>query len=446
MTVDTSIYKTIQQPNMLQSMHDLVGTANAFNQYQISDINAQIAQQANKERLAVQPMMSQFMNQDGTFDLKRAAPAIMQVAPQTGPDIISKLSDTTKRQADANAAWMSQDNAQMEQASRGLPLLLNKEKTEQEKGLSDIVSAYPQTEQKINLLRHVLEQCGDDKVKRSAAIQSFFSQSMTLADLKKMQTPDTTAQSSVDSKTGISSTQQTSLSPTWATGIEQGSAVPGTKQQTSLAPGVGESMTRGRVDNVDQMNRHYAGLQDQASGSALALSLTGDIKDLAHRSITGNNADRSAYVNALLNKLGLGSQITGNLQTDTDTLEKKMAQLNLTTPASSDAARSLVSAARPHSGMSADAIDHAADALAGQIKANMAIRNHLTPYKYGNDPVGYQKARESLENIADPRVFQYMNYGKGTPEAQKFLSAMSAKERAELAHKADVLESMGVFK
>lgn len=223
----------------------------------------------------------------------------------------------------------------------------------------------------------------------------------------------------------------------------QGGATPGFVP-TALPPGQVQNI----ADNVDQMGKHYASLQDKASGTQLATSLTGNVKALAQRAITGTDSDKLAYVNGLLAHLpGFTGAPSTDLKTATDLLEKNLSQLNLSTPASSDAARSLVTAARPHSSMTPEAISEATDQLSGQVKANMAVRNFLTPYKFANggagDPNGYQAARQQIEQTADPRIWQLD--GKSPQEQQKFMQSLTPADRNALVKKAQQLHQMGII-
>ena len=160
----------------------------------------------------------------------------------------------------------------------------------------------------------------------------------------------------------------------------------------------------------------------------------------------------------MLNALGVGGQATGDLQHDTDLIEKNMAQLNMATPGTTDAARALVHAGRPNSGMAETSITDAADQVASQIKSNMAVRNFLTPYKFGNngqgDAAGYQNARQTIEGVADPRAWQYQAIpagqkgpaNSGLTARQAFLQKLNPADRDALIKNTGTLESMGVLK
>ena len=222
----------------------------------------------------------------------------------------------------------------------------------------------------------------------------------------------------------------------------QSSGAPSGFVPTGLPPGQAANM----ANNVDEMNRHFAGLQDSASGAQMVQGLTGNIKALATGAATGTESGRKAYVAGLLNALHLGNQATGDLQTDTNLLEKNMAQLSMAAPASTDAARNLVLAARPNSGMSTAAISEAADQVASQVKANMAMRNALQGYKMMGDVQGYANARQRLEQVADPRAWQYEALSPGSPAAKAFVDRLTPADKADLGGKIQQLEQMGMFK
>lgn len=215
----------------------------------------------------------------------------------------------------------------------------------------------------------------------------------------------------------------------------------GGKPSSFVASGLPVGQSENISNNVQEMNRHFSGLQDQAAGSQLVAGLTGNIKALANKAITGTNGDKLAYANGLLAQLGIGK--SEDLKTATDLLEKNMAQLSLGSGGSTDAARTLVQAARPNSHMTPEAIGEAADQVAGQVKANVAMRNMLQPLKLMGDVDSYSKTRTRLEGIADPRAFQFADYG---PQQQvEMLKRLTPQDRAGLRSKIQKLEELHMF-
>jgi hypothetical protein len=91
----------------------------------------------------------------------------------------------------------------------------------------------------------------------------------------------------------------------------------------------------------------------------------------------------------------------------------------------------------------------AAEQIASQVQANMAVRNKLAPLKYANngqgDPNGYQAQRQQLESIADPRAWQYMRLGPGTPAAKAFAGKLTPADRAKLGANIGELEKAGML-
>ena len=219
----------------------------------------------------------------------------------------------------------------------------------------------------------------------------------------------------------------------------------GIQQRSGFVPSglpVGAAQNIG--SNVDEMNRHFASLQDASTGNQLVQSLTGNIKSLAKVAITGTESDKLNYVNGLLAALP-GHGYSDDLKQANDMLAKQMAQLNMSSPQSTDAAMKLRQAGQPNSHMSAGSMNEAADQIASQVQANTAIRNHLSGYKYANngqgDPQAYQQERQNIENVADPRAWQYMSLKPGSPEAKSF-----AQQHPEIGPKVRQLENMGMLK
>ena len=196
--------------------------------------------------------------------------------------------------------------------------------------------------------------------------------------------------------------------------------------------------------NVGEMNTHFSGLNTQAAQLPRTNALVSNIKSLVPNAITGTEQGRKAYVNGLLDSFGLGNQKTNDMQTKTNLLEKYLADLNLQTPAASDAARTLISAARPHGTMDKQSIIDAAEALNAQIKASAAVRDTLTTARNMNDPTTYQAQRSRLEQIVDPRIWQLQ--GKSAAEQRAFMQKLSPQDRADLINKAKQLETYGVLK
>jgi hypothetical protein len=229
-----------------------------------------------------------------------------------------------------------------------------------------------------------------------------------------------------------------------------GSPVPasvGSKPQ-NLGPPVLEVGGKGAIEaNTADMGNHFTKLNGASESLPLVTSLTKTIQGLAPEAFVGPGQDKRQYWAGLGRVFGFN--VTGDAQTDTNLLSKAMAQLNISTPAGTDAARALVEAGQPNVKMDSDAIKEAAGTLLGQAKMQIAERDMLGETRYKNegqgDPAAYQQKRQWFEHNADPRIWQYEDLKKSNPaQAKKFIQRQP--DPSDLADKADALEKGGLFK
>lgn len=179
----------------------------------------------------------------------------------------------------------------------------------------------------------------------------------------------------------------------------------GSPLRPALAPGVEKSIG----GNVETMNKDFEDLYTANKQAPVSLAILDNIKKLAPQAVTGAASDKLAYVNGLLT-LG-GIQPAKDLATATDLLNKNanMLAINMRLGAGgggSDALQALAQAANPNSHMQPEAIQKAADEVAGQIKMRQAQYNKVLPFKLNNDASGYYSAQNEFVKGADPRDFQ----------------------------------------
>ncbi len=206
---------------------------------------------------------------------------------------------------------------------------------------------------------------------------------------------------------------------------------------------------QGMQSATANMTNHFDSLNAAAQSMPLTTALTKTIQGLAPTAFTGVGGDKKQYTAGLMNALGIGDKFTGNSQTDTNLMNKAMAQLNISTPAGTDAARALVEAGQPNSHMNQAAIQEAAGTIAGQVKMNVAERNFLNSTRYENggagDPQAYQQGRQWFEQNADPRIWQYEDLMKNNPAQAKAFIARQP-DKADLITKTQALAGAGFFK
>lgn len=112
MTVDSSIPLGFQQPNGVAMLGNLVSTATAMQQYQQQQIQTQVAQQNNQERIIVQNALQNkdpdlTPGVDGLVDPAKATSKLMQLAPNSWQMYTDKINQnnynmTAARQAALN--------------------------------------------------------------------------------------------------------------------------------------------------------------------------------------------------------------------------------------------------------------------------------------------------------------------------------------------------------
>src|SRR6266404_427991 len=202
-----------------------------------------------------------------------------------------------------------------------------------------------------------------------------------------------------------------------------------------------------QTKTASDMSDHFTALNASAQSMPLVTSLTKTIEGLAPEAFTGPGGDKRQYMAGLARSFGFN--LTGDAQTDTNLLNKAIAQLNISTPAGTDAARALIEAGQPNSKMDADAIKTAAGTIRGQVLMNQAERNFLQTTRLSNrgagDPQAYQEGRQGFEANADPRIWQYQDLAKSDPKAARAFIAKQP-DKSDLVRKAGALEQMGFFR
>lgn len=199
-----------------------------------------------------------------------------------------------------------------------------------------------------------------------------------------------------------------------------------------FAPGEAAAEATGRTAAATDMVTHFSALNAAAEQAPMLTSQAGYIKSLIPGAVTGKVADRKAFAVGLLNALGAGNQVTGDIEKDTNLLDKMLAQMNLVTPAATNAMRDLISTARADRKMNPNAISEAVDQLVSVGQSARSARDHVSSTRYANEGAGdreaYQKQREELDVALDPRIWQMQ--GMSAEKRRKMIAADPALARA----------------
>lgn len=478
-TVDQAIANP-NVPNPIGTMGNMVNLARGIQGYQAGAMELQAQQQSNQDRMAVVQAIQNkdpalMPGPDGIINQAAATARLQQLAPQDWGKYLQNVSASNSNNTSINDALIGLDKNTRDSLASVAGAGVKQPVSMTVAGIQDWMetNAKGGNAAKVNFLGNKLLDSlgatGGDQDKVDSVLQFAGLRTKAIGDIVSARQPQasivSTGQEAVPTVTQSNwsglpvgkTFQGQQLQPPPGTSIynpktQQTELLGATGNKTGAGGGVPTSPPIGTEQSIQgsvgEMNRHYASLNDQSTGSQLVSSLSGNIQSLAQKAITGTEQDKKAYVNGMLNALNLGNKATGDLQKDTDLLEKNLAQLNLSTPASTDAVRNLVSIARPHTTMIGTAIPEATQQVVSQVKANMALRNYLTPYRMANggagDVVGYQHAREQGENTFDPRIWQYEEMKKANPAAAKqFIGGQP--DASDLVKKAQQLVSMGVL-
>lgn len=484
MPVDTSMYANLNASNSLQNLGQIVGVANQMQQNQaLKNQNVQTGIDAN-EMKGLQPVLrdtSAYTDARGNIDFNKLVPMVMQAAPKNGATVLQQMAQSQQQRTQAQTAISSQSADALQRASNAIfSIDPNTVTTEQLAKTAEALNANftsPQaqyaTTQLFNNAQKVVADTKPGDPLRATNLNHLAMMYQPIQAQQQINTPEAVQMGNGQQtwmqnyKPGVSGIPQGGMLPNSAVqqqlppstpvigpgntpgymGPQAGGQGPGGVQQRPgfVAAGLPAGAAANIESNVATMNKHFEGLQDSSQGAAMVGALNSSIQGLATKAITGAEQDKLAYLNGLGTLFGI--QRATDAKTATDLLEKQFARMNMTSPASTDAARTLIAAGSPHSQMTPEAIKEATQQIAGQVAANMAERNHLSGFKYANggagDSVAYQQEKQNFEKVADPRIWVYKNMGPGTPEAQKYLREQ--KDAKSLIKKMGIVEQMGAL-
>ena len=482
---DYSLPAQIQQPNLLGAMGNLVDTARGIQAFQSGaiqqqrlGINLQSEVQANQERKNVIQAMQEDPDlqpgPNGTIDAPTAISKLQKIAPQTWATYAQNINtinqgvNTTNDQLMKNGSEALRELGQVLQPEIGTPMsnVLSVAKQWSDKQDTPAArNAYSMLETSMGKIPDPTNQKAVNAVTTVAVKRAH-----SLADQIDAQTAGTTFVSeggqieqkvtaprlsglpigaTVGKPIGTSLAPQVVFDaagkPHFVGGMPSNGGTTGGAAGGTTWPSKIEVQAQSAA--AEDMTNHFAGLNASSQSLPLVTSLTKTIEGLAPQAFTGPGGDKRQYMAGLARVFGIN--LTGDAQTDTNLLNKAIAQLNISTPAGTDAARLLVEAGQPNSNMDPAAIKEAAGTIRGQILMNQAERNFLTTTRYSNkgsgDPGTYQQGRQMFEANADPRVWQYEDLAKSNPAAARVFIARQP-DKADLIRKTAALEQMGFFR
>ncbi|SRR6266436_472579 len=408
---------------------------------------------------------------DGEIDPVKFSASLNRIDPVNAAPITQNIIKTLNDKFTLQSSALKLDAAQRQMLQGPLQALnldpSDDNITNARNVVGQLASAHPEMVKTANAANSLLDHLGNikDPAARSKAANSFSSLFQAGAPVE---TQPSAAQGDIGPAlllgarqppaAGGGFTSATSLTKGVAPGIVMD--LQGQPHYIGGAAGTGTGMGAGgpspwptpaavqaQTKTAADMSDHFTGLNASAQSLPLVTGLTKTIEGLAPSAFTGPGGDKRQYMAGLARVFGVN--LTGDAQTDTNLMNKAMAQLNISTPAGTDAARALIEAGQPNSHMDAAAIREAAGTVAGQVRMNAAERNFLQTTRLSNrgagDPQAYQEGRQAFEANADPRIWQYEELVRSNPKAAtSFISRQP--DKADLIRKTGALEQMGFFR
>lgn len=179
----------------------------------------------------------------------------------------------------------------------------------------------------------------------------------------------------------------------------------------------------------------YKQTRTDASTAQNDIALLQNIKKYSQGAVTGAGADRRAYISGWASLFGIDDQTIQ--KTDTDLLAKNAARL-AASGGDTDSARLLESLANPNNKMTKQAIDEASNQLIAIRKLRLLKNAIFTPLQ--NDAQKYSDTLVKWNNIADPRVLQYMDMN--VKEKESYLKAMPKSQQNSFLSKLGIIKGL----
>jgi hypothetical protein len=446
---------------------------------QTAQAGAQAAQQQMQERLLLQSSMksgkdpegNSLMNPDGTVDSVALTSFANKYLPATGQGVVQNIVKTQADRIGLNEAVRGLDQNYRNDLSGIVNSQINGDPTKVGPAIDAYVAqqgpnAPAALAQAAARAKSLVGNLGDhaEQATNNAGLTHLSQELQPAATTAAQQAPATTTMIGPRGGLQVVQTNPRSAIPMGAVGPETppqgiplqimmdsagnphfiGSALQGPGQ--GPAPWTTQPQAQAQKAAADDMTNHFTGLNASAQSLPLVTGLTKTIESLAPSAFTGPGGDKRQYMAGLARVFGVN--LTGDAQTDTNLMNKAMAQLNISSPAGTDAARALIEAGQPNSHMDATAIKEAAGTVASQVRMNAAERTFLQTTRFSNrgagDPEAYQQGRQQFEMNADPRIWQYEEMVRSkNPNADAFLNRQPDKN--DLVRKEAALERMGFF-
>lgn len=201
---------------------------------------------------------------------------------------------------------------------------------------------------------------------------------------------------------------------------------------------------KGQEDLQGDLTKKWGALNEANSQAQNTVSYLQNIKTLAQKAATGQQADRLNYVNGLLSLAG--DERATDTVTANNLLDKYSNQIVArlgTGGLGTDAARSILASAYPNAHMTQAAINEASDNLVGASQMTQAKARLLQPSYNARDPQTYNQKEMIFDQNADPRIWQYKNITD--PAARQAFAKQVLQQDPQFPAKIKALEGIGAL-
>lgn len=447
-------------PDAMTTMGGMMNIANTAQAMQQRGVQIQQQQMDLQERQNLRQLtqqLDQYKDEDGEPDYPRLADAAIKASPKLGAEWLKNIAGAHAESLVARRSLLSLKQEQRDALGKTVESVAESKPEDQEAvirsaGTSLGVPAWAD----IAIKR--LQGAGNDPKARAEVAHRIGMATATPTEQAAIRTGTrvgTGGEAVQVSPTALSlagggpaaKPVQMTLPPTAETVDEHGQrrfigAPPGAKPAAPIAAGAPLGLQATEEGKAAIVKQHFGEQVANVGSASLLEGIAQNIKSFAPKAIVGTEQERLAFVNGILEKMGVGG--ASDLKTATDKMEKNMNQLVQNSPAATDAARVVRQLASPHPTMNAKAINDSADQIIGQVRMSKDLYKTFLPHVVASDVPGYLKKLSDVSDVTDARIWQFEAANK--EERKKMVAEMRPEDRASFKAKIMKAEQLGFFK
>ena len=428
------------------------------------DIDLQVKQQSNQERLALQDFFKNPDNYqtDGQFDLGKVNAAVPQIAPLTGPKYIETMTGLNKSQTEANSAAQDFDQKTTGQVIGTLetlgyagiqnPKVYISELNRLKQKFPNVPSMQKYANSQIEFINQLPEGADiaqgaivhanqlmspteqyERFAKKSGTVDTGRSVYQTISQnlptnqnptIETMQKPVVNKELSIGTKYVAQPGDNSGYEP----GTElivgpAGTTVPANGQPSQPSKPLATSTSPAYQARQKIATADFEDVSNNAKTAQRDIGILEEIKRLAPTAVTGAAAGRRELALKWGSLLNLS---TDDLAATNADLLKKESNM-LAQAGNTDAARVLTEMSNPNYKMTKEAIIKASNQIIAQKK--LMLLEQGVKKQYQGDADTYIKVKDQLDRIKDPRALEFITMDK--PEQDNLWAALKLDSKGK---------------